>query len=381
MHVHVAAEGYLDLLIVNGVTGVRDMGGGLSSTADGCESVEPSILRGWRSEVAAGKRIGPELVISGPAVSGTGWPSSLPARTPAEAKAAVQTLKRQHVDFVKVYEKIPLEAYRMLGAQAKQSGLFFVGHVPEAVGPLEAIRSGQRSIEHIRDPLLVCFTDDPAELERFFTEDGWSDEDKQWGRAAHDACPNIIKALRENETWLTPTLTVEKAKVSVEDAKHLKDERRRFLPRSVVSGFAAYAKRKLAQSPSKRASERLWWRTQQKVVKRMSGEGVKLLAGTDAACEGGLPGYSLHGELKEFVAAGLSPLDALKSATLEPARYLGRRDEGEVAPGFRANLLLLDSDPLSNIENTQRIHAVVLDGKLLTRTDLDQLLRGHGPSD
>ena len=258
-------------------------------------------------------------------------------------------------------------------SEAKRWGLTFAGHVPEDVGPLAAVLAGQRSIEHIRDPLLVCFTDDPARLDSFFTEDDWSNEDKKWGRGASALCPGLVKALQTHATWLTPTLTVEKAKVSVEDPGYVADPRRRLLPRSVRDGYAKYAKRKLAQLGFKRASERLWWRTEQQLVRRMNREGVKLLAGTDSACEGGLPGFSLHDELSELVAAGLSPLEALRTATSEPARYFGRPREGAIAAHYRANLVLLDADPLTDIANTRRIRAVILDGKLLTRGRLDTL--------
>ena len=375
MHAHVIDEQYLDLFVANGITGVRDMGGGLAQPSDGCESLKTATLQKWRSEVVSGRRIGPELVISGPVVSGTGWPTSLRARTPHEARVAVRTLQQQHVDFIKVYEAIPLPAYRALALEAKKVGLWFAGHVPEEVAPLAAVEAGQRSIEHIRDPLLVCFTDNPAELDRFFTEDGWSKSDKQWGRTANASCPALIAALQTSATWLTPTLTVEKAKVSVENAAHIADPRRQLLPQSVRNGYAAYVNRKRSQPASERASERLWWRTQQRLVNRMSSAGVKLLAGTDAACEGGLPGYSLHEELSELVAAGLSPLDALRAATIEPARYFGRSDEGQVAPGHRANLLVLYANPLSDIANSRRIKAVVLEGKVLLRERLDELAR------
>ena len=341
--------------------------------------MEPAILRKWRSEAAAGKRLAPELVISGPAVSGSGWPTSLPARSPAEVRTALKALKRLQVDFVKIYERIPLDAYQMLARESKAHRMQFAGHVPEAVGPLVAIRSGQRSIEHVRDALLVCFTSDARELNRFFTEDRWSEKDQAWGRAASQTCPAIIQALRDNQAWLTPTLTVEKAKVSVEDAIYREDERRGALPQSVRDGYYVYAKGKLAQSPAERASERLWWQTQQRLVGRMHREGVRMLAGTDAACEGGLPGNSLHGELEELVAAGLSSLDSLRTATLQPASYFRRKAEGEVRPGYRANLLLLDANPLTSIENTRRINAVVLDGKFLDRTRLNRLLSKHRP--
>jgi imidazolonepropionase-like amidohydrolase len=373
MHAHVADEGYLALFVGNGVIGVRDMGGGLDEAGDGCESVKISLLRKWRSEVLSGRRLGPQLVIAGPTVSGTGWPTSLPARTPNEAKAAVRAIRRQGADFIKVYDGIPLAAYRALALEAKRSRLPFGGHAPEEVGPLVAIRAGQRSIEHIRDALLVCFTGDSAELERFFSEDRWGEPDRRWGRIAYASCSSIITALQTSEVWLTPTLAVEKAKVSVEEPRYVGDPRRRALPKPVRDGYAKYVKGKLAQSPAERASEHLWWRTQQKLVRRMNGLGVKILAGTDSACEGGLPGRSLHLELEELVAAGLSPLEALRAATIEPARYFGRRDEGRVLPGYRANLLLLDANPLADIKNTQGVWSVVLAGRLLRRDQLERL--------
>ncbi len=108
----------------------------------------------------------------------------------------------------------------------------------------------------------------------------------------------------------------------------------------------------------------------------MNSEGVKLVAGTDAACESGLSGYSLHEELSELVTAGLSPLDARRTATIEPARYFDQSDERQCTPRHRANLLLLNANPLSDIANTRRIKAVELDGRLLQRLSLYELVRG-----
>jgi hypothetical protein len=110
-------------------------------------------------------------------------------------------------------------------------------------------------------------------------------------------------------------------------------------------------------------------------VHRMHQEGVILLAGTDIAAVR-IPGFSLHAELQELVAAGLSPLEAIQTATLNPAIVLGKTsDFGSIEAGKTADMLLLDADPLTDIRNTQRIVGVVIDGKLLRRTDLDRLLR------
>jgi imidazolonepropionase-like amidohydrolase len=373
MHVHVTDAAYLDRFVAYGVTGVRDMGGGLDSPADGCESIRPEVLQRWRREIATGNRIGPQMMISGPVVSGSGWPTSLPGKTPEQARAAVRRLARLQVDFIKVYEHIPRSTYRVLALEAKSAGLPFAGHVPADVGPLMAVRSGQRSIEHIRDPLLVCFSADPRALEQFFTLDGWSAKDRRWGRSALAECPRIFAALRGSPTWLTPTLTVEKAKVAVENAEHVGDARRQLLPAPVRDGYAQYVRRQLSQSPAERASQHRWWNAQRAFVRRAHQQGARLLAGTDSACEGGLPGASLHGELAELVAAGISPAAAIRSATLEPARYFGRNDEGVVEAGRRADLVILDANPLSDIRNTRRIHAVTLNGRYLDRQQLRRL--------
>lgn len=373
MHVHVTDAGYLPQFVAHGVTGVRDMGGGLDAPADGCESINAGTLRQWRREIVALHRTGPELVISGPAVSGSGWPSSLPARTVDEAETSVRALAAQGVDFIKVYAKIPLPAFRALAREAARHRLHFAGHVPEDVGPLQALRLGQRSIEHLRDALLVCFTEDRAQLQRFFAQDGWGADDQRWGWTAHAACADTIDAFRAGHAWLTPTLVVEHAKVAVEEAAYRDDVRRRALPPSVQAGFQSYANGKLAQPASERASERLWWDTQQRLVGRLHDAGVPMLAGTDSACQGGLPGASLHDELQALVAAGLSPAQALRAATLEPARYLARNNQGEVAAGQRTDLVLLEADPLTDIANTRRIRAVVIDGRLLDRAALDDL--------
>ena len=376
MHVHTGDRSYFKLMVANGVTGARDMGGGAPDANDGCESIAAKELIGWREQVTTGTWIGPRLVLSGPAVSGTGAATSLPARTPKEARRAVDELRGLGVDFVKVYEKIPLPAYQALAAEAEKAKLPLAGHLPdETVSLSAAVAAGQRSIEHVREALLVCFTSDREELLRFFRDDAWPQADVDRGLLLFGDCPAAIAALQRGTTWLTPTLVVEGAKVRVDDAEYVKDTHRGLLPASVRQGFNAYVARKRSQTEAGRRSDRLWWETQQRLVRRMHGAGVRLLAGSDAPCEGGVPGLSLHDELAALVDAGLSPLDALRTATWNPAAYLGRTSElGSVAVGKQADLVLLAANPLTEIRRTREVEAVVLDGRLLRRNVLDALL-------
>jgi imidazolonepropionase-like amidohydrolase len=376
MHVHIADPSYFGMFIANGVTGVRDMGGAAADPNDGCESIVADSLFAWRTRIQSGRMIGPRILMGGPAVSGTGGTTSLRVRTRDEARRAIDSLRSLHVDFVKVYEKIPLDAYRALLEEAGKARLPVAGHVPvETVTLVQAAKAGQRSIEHVRDHLLTCFTRDRNELMRFFQADHWSASDIEWGLARHRECETAVAEFRKRSTWLVPTLTVERAKIAVEEPRFFGDPARALLPRTVQEGFAKYRSAKLAQPSSERASEHLWWKTQKRLAGEMNGRGVGLLAGTDAACQGGIPGYSLHEELRLLVESGLTPLEALKTATVNPAKYQAATDKlGAIRSGHPADLVILDRNPLDDISNTKTIHSVVAGGRLLRRSELDTLL-------
>jgi imidazolonepropionase-like amidohydrolase len=378
MHVHTVDSSYLKLFAINGITGVRDMGGAAGSTNNGCESIRHETLMTWRKLIQSGSMIGPRLLISGPAVSNTGWPTSINISTQENARNAVRKLKELGVDFIKVYEDIPFEAYQTLAIEAKVSGLSISGHVPaKTVSLVEASNAGQRSIEHIRDPLLMLFTKDREELLDFFKQDHWSDNDIEWGLKQFEQGQKITNAFRKNKTWLVPTLVVESAKVAVGDSLYVNDERRKFLPVSVQRGFADYVTKKLLLPGKDRRSDSLWWAAQKRLVKRMHEEGIQLMAGTDGACEGGIPGYSLHKELQLFVDAGLTALDALQTATINPVRFLEMTDSlGTVEVGKNADLVLLDRNPLEDISATGSVFAVILNGQLISRKRINKIKEG-----
>lgn len=165
------------------------------------------------------------------------------------------------------------------------------------------------------------------------------------------------------------------SKVALEDRGFVENVRRARLPAPVQEAFAAFIRKKQAQSAAERASEHLWWRTQLRLMGRMAATGASFLAGTDAACEGGLPGFSLHDELALLVDTGLSPAAALRAATWEPARYLAATDSmGNVTAGMLADLVLLDAKPLEDIPNPRRVRAVIVNGRLLDRAAIDAVL-------
>ncbi len=375
MHVHTADSSYLKLFIINGVTGIRDMGGAAINANNGCESIGLEKLMIWRKLIQSGLLIGPRMFFSGPPVSNTGWPTSININTPESAQNAVRKLKELGVDFIKVYEDIPLDTYLALAKEAKASGLSIAGHVPvKTVSLIEASNAGHRSIEHIRDPLLLCFTDNREEVLRFFKEDDWSKTDIEWGLKQFEQNADVIQAFKKNKTWLVPTLTVEWAKVAIRDSLFVNSERRRILPESVREAFDNYVAKKLILTSKERKSDSLWWATQKLLVKKMHQERIPFMAGTDCACEGGIPGYSLHKELELFVDAGLTPFEALQTATINPIKFLNMTDSlGTVEIGKIADLVILDRNPIENISATQLIFSVIKNGQLISKKHIKRI--------
>lgn len=367
MHVHISDPSFFDLFVRNGVVGVRDMGGDAATPGDGCESVNIETLHGWRSEIEAGARIGPRIVAAGPVATGNPGPDRLMATTPEEARAAVAEIERRGCDFVKVYENIPSPAFEALADEARRRGLDVAGHVSEETLTIaEAIAAGQRSIEHVRSHLLVCFAEDEAELDAFYDADAWSGDDRRWGAGHRAYCPEIWESLRNGETWLTPTLAVEMTHYDGEAAGFEKDPRRASLPESIRLAVNEFSARLRARSDKERAEAAAWMPAQFAFVARAYKEGAPMLAGSDAACEGVIPGYGLRDQLRLFVEAGLTPREALRTATTEPAAYFRSEDDrGRIAVGYDADIVLLRKNPIDDIRALDEIAVVILRGAVI----------------
>jgi imidazolonepropionase-like amidohydrolase len=374
MHVHTVFGDWfprgrdviLPLFVANGVTGVRDMGGELST------------LLQWREQISAGKIVGPRLVVSGPMLDGykadgksTNFPSTVVVMTPAQAVAAVDSLKSQHADFIKVQSLIPHDAYLAAAAEAHKQGLPFVGHVPEKVRLAEAVNAGQKSVEHLMGIFEGCSTEE----DRFIAGKGNNKLllDTQDPRR----CGQLIKLVAEHHVWQVPTFawTRQGAFLDKFDWQHQPLDKyvpahwknvtwRRFnddMMPGVVADPVALRQRNLDESL--------------KMMGAMHRAGVPFLAGTDTAP--GIyvmPGFSLHDELANFVEAGFTTMEALQTATSNPASFLSKKDSGSIAAGSVADLVLLTANPLDNIRNTQKIAAVVAGGKFFDRAALDQML-------
>ena len=375
MHVHTifgdwipgGKEVSLPLFVANGVTGIRDMGGELDT------------LLQWRSDIAEGKLVGPRMIIAGPMLDGpkSRFPSSVSIATAEQGRKAVDDLKARGVDFIKVQSFIPRDPYFAVVDEAKRQGMVLVGHVPDAIRASEASNSGQKSIEHLTGIFEGCSSTQ--------NEDKYlSGELKKLPKTYLETfdlstCNQLITRMVMNRTWLVPTLVWERGQWLIDDIDTSHDPLRQYAPVSwQQKSWPSFTKGILAELDTDPVSYRRQFVEKEfEIVGAMHKAGVQLLAGTDtAAAVDVLPGFSLHTELEYFVRAGLTPMQALQTATINPAEFIGVEDElGTVEKGKLANLVLLDANPLEDIRNTRMIDAVILNGRLLTRADLDAILK------
>jgi imidazolonepropionase-like amidohydrolase len=352
MEVHLSwtTNSALPALVANGITGVRDMGG---------RTLE---LEEWRSRIEAGVLIGPTIVQTGPMLNGKSFnPYQMVIGPPEEARAVVRTLKTVGVQGLSLERKVPRDSYFALMDEAKRQGLPVGGHIPNTVRPEEASDAGQNTIENAETIFDGTFGEGindaelPDAVERFLAS----------GNA------NVLfERFVKNHNVLTPALSTYKSAVKALDSSAPPDPNLRYVAASLRKDLQKNQLSPDVADVMKRLYPPLF-----KAVQQMHRNGVTFLAGTDIAGPR-IPGFSLHDELALLVQTGLTPLQALQTATLNPATVLKKVSEyGAVEEGKIADLVLLDANPLENIENTRRISAVILQGRLFRRDQLNMLLR------
>lgn len=365
MHVHWYMRDTFSLFIANGVTGVRQMFG------------NSDLLR-WREQIAKGSLLGPRMVVASQIIDGPQpiWPNSIAVRNEEEGRKAVRRVKQWDADFVKVYALLPRDGYFAIADEAKQQGITFVGHVPNAVSPAEASDAGQKSIEHLTG-MLIASSDRETELRDKLVK---ADSPEARGRVQATAletydekkAADLIARFAKNQTWQCPTLTVLRSNAYLGDENFRRDGRVKYIPRLMQQrwNFRLANRRGGDSDVEKKVLQK-----QFEIVGAMQKAGVPILAGTDTGNPFCFPGFSLHEELALLVIAGLTPIEALRSATLNPAKFFGLDQTlGTIEQGKIADLVLLDANPLVDIRNTQRINAVVSNGRLYDRKALDKML-------
>ena len=373
------------LLVANGITGIRNPGSLFSI----------SQINRWRQLIADGALPGPRIFI-GQQVDGPGGPSVsfvYRVKTESQARAAVQRIKREGFDFVKVYSRLSRAAFFAAADEARRIGIPFAGHVPTSVNDGEASDAGQKSIEHL-EGMLVSTSSDEERIRK-----GWleyeakvaalngrtvptelEDENFKFVSASLDTfdeekARRLYAVFVRNGTYHCSTLVIHQAWGSLRHPEFFEDPRLRYVPLKLRKSANFYLEPSRTWSAERKAITERLFQYRLRMVAEMRRAGVELLAGTDTAFGYPVAGFALHDELGLFVQAGLTPMEALKTATYNPAKYFGLLNSlGTVEPGKIADLVLLNANPLDDIGNTKKIEAVIVNGRYLSRKQLDQLL-------
>jgi imidazolonepropionase-like amidohydrolase len=380
MHVHLAGvtadpswgkQVLLPLLLANGITGVRDMGGDLEA------------LLSWQRDAESGALLAPHIVCSGPflAAQGRKTAEQYPVRTAEAARAAVDALKKRGANFIKIISMPSRDAFFAVADESKKQNIAFVGHLPFEISAAEASDAGMRSIEHLLySGFALSFSSNEAELRPRLVQAEKSGDAAAWEQIAHEAdatyspekAAALFQTLKKNGTWVTPTLASLDITSHPENWK-TDDPLLAFLPASLTKEWT-YSLQDV------RMKERAAWLARQaandwKLTGELHHAGVPLLVGSDSLDPFVIPGDSFHHELAELVRSGFTPMDALQAATQGAAQFLGREKElGTVEIGRAADLVLLSANPVEDIANTRKIWAVIRNGGYYDRAALNMLL-------
>jgi imidazolonepropionase-like amidohydrolase len=380
MHVHLAGviadpawskNVLLPLLLANGITGVRDMGGDLET------------LLAWKRDIESGSLLGPHIYAAGPWLSGGGHksPEQYPVANADEARAAVRDLKKRGADFIKIISLPSRAAFFAVADESKKQDITFVGHLPIEVSAGEASNAGMRSIEHFYySNFALSLSRNEDELREHYIAARKNRDRASMLKVSEDAIATyspekaaaLYRRLKANNTWVTPTL--EGIFVAGHPSPlHFDKALLAYLPHSLVKDWAERENGAAAAQTKELAklSEDDW-----KLTHEMHGAGVGLLAGSDSLDDRVVPGASLHLELGQLVKSGFTPIEAIQSATLRAAQFMQQeKDLGTVEAGKRADLVLLNRDPSKDIANIVAIEAVIYRGDYMDRAALELLLK------
>lgn len=390
-HVHFSfmedlAPSMLDLFLVYGVTSVRDTGGDIT------------FVNQWKQKSMDNPTGAPRVMVAGPLLDGLpnvydgsdpGHPPlSVGLGTVEDVQQQIQQLDSLEVDLLKAYEMLSPEQFATVTEMARNKGLKVTGHVPLSMDVISASNAGLNSMEHMRNLELSCASnaDELLEQRRKMLFSGRENKGGILRSNIHQAqreiaienydeikANEVLDVLAANETWQIPTLTLNTSFTERPFMEPDVQQSFNYLPQSIEeewkSNIAAFAATEISAFRTEYSN---WLRN---MVGKIHNKGIDIMAGTDCPIFFLTPGRSLHQELEALVDAGLTPLDALKTATYNPAKYFDMENElGLIKENHWADLLILDANPLQDIANTQRINAVIKQGNYLDRSRLDEML-------
>jgi imidazolonepropionase-like amidohydrolase len=329
MHTHYAQAEWGPIYLAAGVTTVRDVGN------------QFDFLLGAREAIASGRGIGPRLLAAG-IIDGDG-PNAIGLARAGTPEQGVEWVRRYHAagfEQIKIYSSVTAETLRAITAEAHALGMTVTGHVPRGLDAYQGVAAGMDQINHVHFvQRMMRAAGDSAPL---------SMDDADARRA--------LAFLREHGTIIDPTIALyelnahpigQPVSAFEPGADKVAPELRQSLSHTGVDSAQA-------------AGAQAQFRTRLAIIGALHRAGVPIVAGTDLA----VPGHSLHRELELYVEAGFTPMEAIQSATLLAARAMGlERESGTIRPGLRADVLVVNGDPLQRISDTRKVRIVIANGR------------------
>jgi imidazolonepropionase-like amidohydrolase len=347
------AKSFLTLFVANGVTTVRTMYGFHDNSIP------------IRDKVARGEILGPRLYVAGPAMSGQS------VQSPEQGEQLVRQYKKDGYDLLKIHEGLSQATYDRIVATAKEVGIPFGGHIPNAVGVESAIKARQNSIEHL-DGYVEALESDDSPIKNA--------DPQTRGQKLHEyldekKIPKLVQATREAGVWNVPTMALWQTFMGTETVESLKARPElKYIPPQMVAQWSQARANQIANNDAPQVGMKLLG-LRDKILKALANSGAMIMAGSDAPQLFSVPGYSLHREMQAMIKAGLTPYQVLESATRNPAIYLNRAAEfGTIEVGKRADLILVDENPLKDIANLGRRSGVMLGGRWIAEGEIRKML-------
>lgn len=360
MHAHIPPvndmepmKSVLKLFLANGVTTIRGMLG------------HPLHIE-LREKVKEGSIIGPRIITSGPSFNGK------TVASPEQGAAMVIQQKNLGYDFLKLHPGLSREIFQTIVKTAKEQEIPFAGHVSFDVGVWMAIKSGYASIDHMDGFIEGLVRGVEHMRQETLGPFGMFIAD----HADTSIIPKLMAELKQNDIWVVPTEALaQRWFTPFRTAEELAAEpEMAYIDKTTLANWIKAKKNIEKDSAYDYAAAIAFMELHRKLIYSMYASGVRILLGSDAPQVFNVPGFSIHHELKYYTEAGLTPYDALKTGTYNVGRYMKRDDIGIIRVGARADLLLLDDNPLISIDNTKKITGVMAEGRWYSKTFLEEQL-------
>ncbi|MDZ7805870.1 MAG: amidohydrolase family protein [Gracilimonas sp.] len=302
-----------------------------------------------KDSVNSGAYIGPNLYLAGPSFNGNTISS------PDEARERAYEQHEEGWDLLKIHPGLSLEEYDAMVEAANEVGISFGGHVPEDVGVIHAIESGQITIDHVDGYV------------RYLSQ--FEGDDKE------EKLADVVRLTKENNVWIVPTMALWETIIGAADYEAMKEyDELKYIPQAVRQNYFNFAENPQTGYAIGNPTEQAEFRT--KILSEMNKAGVKILMGTDAPQLFSVPGISIHRELPHMQAAEMSNYEILESGTKSVGEYFADEDDfGTISNGQRADLILVNGNPLEDLTVIKDHSGVMVQGKWYSREVIDKRLQ------